>query len=221
MWLFKFRLVFAYQQKKLSIIWNVDNSYGHVLVAYSGGLHMHHHSEGKLARTGDRMINCCMPVKSTLKKIFSCRRKLLIEGPWAMNVIGIFFELYPVAQKENQNIGVTELAEFEKISLDAFFLAACSFVLLLVLLPQVTPHFLLRLLTYLVERCGQETISSRGLLTALDSMRQKIAAISLCLGTSSSRRRYTCTTCWLSLTIASACTRFTSSGGQERKCKTI
>jgi len=78
-----------------------------------------------------------------------------------MNVIGIFFELYPLAQKENKNNGVTERAEFEKISLDAF-LAACSFVLLVVLLSQVTLHFLLRLLTYLVERCGQETISSRG-----------------------------------------------------------
>lgn len=133
-----------------------------------------------------------------------------------MNVIGVFFELYPLAQKRTKN-GVKERAEFEKISLDAFFVEACSLVLLVVLLPQVVLHFLLQPLTYLIGLCGQATISSRGLLTADDVMRQKIAAISLCLGTSNSRRRYTYTTCSLSLTIASVCTRFTSNKGQVGK----
>jgi hypothetical protein len=78
-----------------------------------------------------------------------------------MNINGISFELYPLAQEENKNNDVTEQAEFEKISLDAFSLAACSLVLLVVvLLPQVMLHFLLRLLTYPIGLHGQETIPS-------------------------------------------------------------
>jgi len=56
------------------------------------------------AKIGDRVINCCTPFKFTLKKIISWLRKLLREGPRAVNVIGIFFELYPPAQKENKTM---------------------------------------------------------------------------------------------------------------------
>jgi hypothetical protein len=84
------------------------------------------------------------------------RRNMSRERNW-----NLFWTLSSSTKREQYN-GVMERAEFEEISLDAFFLAACSFVLLVDLLLQVRLHFLLRLLTYLIGRCGQETFSLRG-----------------------------------------------------------
>ena len=106
--------------------------------------------------------------------------------------------------------------KFRRLLFGCLFICAssCSTSTSYAPLPSPTPNVCGRTLW-----TGDDLIT--GTLTALDLMRQKIAVISLFLGTLSSRRRCTCTTCWLSLTIASVCTRFTSSGGQERKCKTI
>jgi len=123
--------------------------------------------------------------------------------------------------KREQNNGVTEWAGFEKISLDAFFFgclfictSCCSTSTSYAPLPSPTPNIVDRTLW-----TGDDLIT--GTLTAIDVMRQKIAVISLCPCTSNSQRRYTYTTCSLSLTIAFVCTRFTSSKGQEGKCKNI
>lgn len=167
LWLFKLRLVFTYQQEKLSIIWNVGNTYGHVLLAYSGGFHMHRYSEGRVIvwtssknwLQADQLLHAFQihfKENHFMASEVVKRRAMSRERNW-----NLFWTLSSSTKRE-QNNGVMERAEFEKISLDAFFLAACSFVLLFVLLPQVRLHFLLRLLTYLIGLCGQETISSRG-----------------------------------------------------------
>lgn len=167
MWLFKLRLVFTYRQEKLSVIWNVGNTCWHVLLAYSGGVHMHRYSEGRVIlwtssknwRQGDQLLHAFQinfKENHFMASEVVKRRAMSHERNW-----NLFWTLSSGTKRE-QNSGVTERAEFEKISLDAFFLDAFSFVLLVVLLPQVMLHFLLRLLTYLIGLCGQETTSSRG-----------------------------------------------------------
>jgi hypothetical protein len=80
-----------------------------------------------------------------------------------MNINGDSSQLYPPEHTENKNAGVTEQAEFEKISSDAFLLAGGSFVLVFVLLLQTVLDFLLRLLSYPTALLGQETAPSEGL----------------------------------------------------------
>lgn len=154
MWLFKLRLLFTYQQEKLSIIWNVGNTYGHVLLAYSGGFRMHRYREGRVIlwtsnknwRQNDQLLHAFQihfKENHFMASEVVKRRSMSHERNW-----NLFWTLSSSTKRE-QNNSVTERAEFEKISLDAFFLDACSFVLLLVLLPQVLLHFLLRLPTYL------------------------------------------------------------------------
>jgi len=226
MWLFELRLVFTYHQEKLLIIWNVRNTYGHVLLAYSGGFHVHRYSEGgvilwvssKNWRQGDQLLHACQihfKKNHLMASEVVKRRAMSHERNW-----NLFWTLSSSTKREQKQWcnGAHRIWEhkFRRLLFGCLFICVSCFSTSTSYapLPSPTPNvFDGNLWT------GDDLITET--LTALDLMRQKIAAISLCLCTSSSRRRYTCTICSLSLSIASVCIRFTSSKGQERNCKTM
>lgn len=113
--LFKLRLVFTYQQEKLSVIWNVGNTYGHVLLAYSGRFHVHRYGEGRVIlwtssknwRQGDQLLHAFQihfKENHFMASEAVKRRAMSHERNW-----NLFWTLSSSTKRE-QNNGVTERA---------------------------------------------------------------------------------------------------------------